>query len=424
MGALQEIAAANRAGEQRGIWSVCSAHPLVLEACADQALGDGTPLLVEATCNQVNQEGGYTGLDAAGFRAFVEGIAQARGLPRERLILGGDHLGPNPWRGAPAEAAMVKAEVLVHGYAQAGFTKLHLDASMACAEDPWPLPPELVAERAARLARVAEEAAAPAAPPVYVIGTEVPVPGGAHEAIEQLEVTHTEDLARTLEVHRRAFASAGLEAAWERVLAVVVQPGVEFGSTRVVDFVPGRADALAAFVRGTDGSLVFEAHSTDYQTEAALRALVERHFAVLKVGPGLTFALREALFALAAIEADWLPTGERSGLRDALEAAMLADPRHWQGHYAGSADEQRLARAFSLSDRCRYYWPVPGVAAAVERLLANLGRRPPPLPLVSQYLPRQHEAIRVGRLALEPGALVRDKVREVAAAYARACGAG
>ena len=335
------------------------------------------------------------------------------------LILGGDHLGPNPWRHEPAETALGKAETMVRAYAGAGFTKIHLDASMACAGDPEALPPELIARRAVRLARAAEAAGGR---PNYIVGTEVPVPGGAHEAIDHLEVTRTEDLAQTIAVHRDAFAAAGLEEAWSRVLAVVVQPGVEFGSLQVVDFVPERADALAAAIRATPG-LAFEAHSTDYQTEAALAALVARHFAILKVGPGLTFALREALFALAGIEAELVPAGQRSRLREALEAAMLADPRHWQGHYPGGPDEQRFARAFSLSDRCRYYWPVPRLAAAVERLLANLTERPMPLPLLSQYLPRQHEAIREGRLAAEPRALVRAKVDEVAGIYARACGA-
>jgi D-tagatose-1,6-bisphosphate aldolase subunit GatZ/KbaZ len=420
MSVLRAVVDANRAGEQHGIPSICSAHPLVLEACIDQAVSDDRPLLVEATCNQVNQEGGYTGMRAADFRAFVTGLAAERGLPAERLILGGDHLGPNPWRREPAETAMAKAEALVRSYAAAGFRKLHLDASMACAGDPEPLPTELIARRAARLCRAAETEGAR---PAYVIGTEVPVPGGAHEAIDRLEVTRTTDLARTIEVHQAAFADAGLDGVWPRVLAVVVQPGVEFGSAQVVDFVPERALELAAFIETVPG-LAFEAHSTDYQIEAALRALVAHHFAILKVGPGLTFALREALFALAAIEAEWIPAEDRSRLREALEAAMLADPSHWRGHHEGSAEEQRLARAFSLSDRCRYYWPVPAVAAAVDRLLGNLTARPAPLPLLSQYLPRQHDAIRVGALDPDPRALVRAKVREIAAVYARACGAG
>jgi D-tagatose-1,6-bisphosphate aldolase subunit GatZ/KbaZ len=201
----------------------------------------------------------------------------------------------------------------------------------------------------------------------------------------------------------------------------VVQPGVEFGSEQVVDFAPEGAAELAAAIGGVPG-LAFEAHSTDYQTEAALTALVQCHFAILKVGPWLTFAMREALFALGAIEGELLPAEDRSRLRERLDAAMMADPSHWQGHYAGSEAELRLARAYSLSDRCRYYWPMPEVAAAVDRLFANLGRTGLPLPLLSQYLPRQYEAIRDGRLMTEPRAIVRHGIGEILAVYARACG--
>ena len=197
---------------------------------------------------------------------------------------------------------MAKAEALVRSYVEAGFAKIHLDASMACAGDPEPLPPELIAAPGRPAGRARPRPLARR--PVYVIGTEVPVPGGAHETIDSLEVTRTEDLApRRSRSIVPLSPRPGLADAWARVLAVVVQPGVEFGSTQVVDFAPERARALAAAIDAVPG-LVFEAHSTDYQTEAALRALVGAHFAILKVGPGLTFALREALFALAAIEAE------------------------------------------------------------------------------------------------------------------------
>ncbi|MEK0083979.1 D-tagatose-bisphosphate aldolase, class II, non-catalytic subunit [Benzoatithermus flavus] len=418
---LRAILDANRAGAGRGIYAVCSANPLVLEACFRQALADDAPLLIEATSNQVNQDGGYTGRTPAGFRDEVHAIAAAVGFPPERIILGGDHLGPNPWQHAPATEAMPKAEAMVAAYAAAGFGKIHLDASMACAGDPVSLAAEVVAARAARLCAAAERAAPADRPPVYVIGTEVPIPGGAQEALDHLAVTRVVDLERTIAVHARAFAAAGLAAAWARVIAVVVQPGVEFGHAEIVDFAPEKAAALSAAIRHFPG-LVYEAHSTDYQTEANLRALVQGHFAILKVGPGLTFALREAIFALDAIEAELLPAGERAGVRDALERAMLANPVHWQKYYPGSEAEQRLARAYSLSDRSRYYWPVPEVQAALDRLLANLAARPIPLPLVSQYLPTAFAAIRDGRLANEPRALIRHRVREVAAAYARACG--
>ena len=83
----------------------------------------------------------------------------------------------------------------------------------------------------------------------------------------------------------------------------MVQPGVEFDHQAVIDY---QRDATAELrhVLDTEHNLVFEAHSTDYQRPAQLRELVEDHWAILKVGPALTFAMREALFALAHIESE------------------------------------------------------------------------------------------------------------------------
>src|SRR5690606_2270274 len=135
------------------------AHPIVIEAALRHALrADAPVVLFEATCNQVNQEGGYTGMTPADFVRFVHGIADAVGFDRARIALGGDHLGPNPWTALDAAAAMDKAEVMVEAYVAAGFRKIHLDCSMACAGDPVPLPEPAIVERAVRLCRAAEAA--------------------------------------------------------------------------------------------------------------------------------------------------------------------------------------------------------------------------------------------------------------------------
>lgn len=403
--------------------SVCSAHPLVVEAAALQAREDGSLLLVEATSNQVDQDGGYTGQRPDDFAELVYDIVDRVGLPRTRLVLGGDHLGPNRWRHLGAEEAMDRAEVLVATYVRAGFTKIHLDCSMVCAGDPTPLPGPLVAERAARLARTAEKARFEDELPhevVYVVGTEVPVPGGAQETISALTPTEPDAARTTLTEHRAAFTEAGVAEAFDRVIALVVQPGVEFDHLRVFDYDPAAAAELSAVVEDRPG-LVFEAHSTDYQTRAGLAALVRGHWAVLKVGPGLTFALREALFALAAVEDELVPAAQRSQLVEVLDAAMMADPTWWHGYYEGTEDEQRLARRWSYSDRSRYYWPTPAVAGATDRLLANLEATEIPLPLVSQHLPEQYRRVRAGLLTAQPRDLAIDHVRDVLRDYAAAC---
>ena len=408
------------AGAARGIYAVCTAHPLAIRAALRQAREDGAPVLLEATSNQVNQFGGYTGMRPGDFRALVRELAGEERFPEKRIILGGDHLGPNPWRGKPAEEAMTLAEEMIAEYAAEGFSKLHLDASMACADDPAALMPEIVAERAARLCAAAEKAAPEAEALLYVVGTEVPAPGGATEAMESLEVTSAEDAERTLEVHCEAFAARGLEAAWERVIAMVVQPGVEFNHDAVHDYERGRAAALTRWLEGHT-PLVFEAHSSDYQRPEAYRRLVEDGFAILKVGPAVTFAMREAFFALARIEDEVVAAEERSGLPWVMEEAMLDAPGYWKGHYSGSAEEQRRLRAFSYSDRIRYYWTVPAVQSAVEKLIANLSGVEIPETLLSAYLPVQYAAVRAGKFTKTPLELVLDASQSALRPYAEAC---
>ena len=444
-GLLLDLVRANRAGERVGLPSVCSANRFVLEVSLRQAARDGTVALIESTCNQVNQYGGYTGLTPADFVTFVAGIADSQGFPRGAVIVGGDHLGPYPWRAEPAATAMAKAGELVRRCVLAGYSKIHLDCSMRLDGDPGTegdaLDDETATARTAELAAIAEAACAesdvgtPA--PVYVIGTEVPVPGGEQAAQAGPVPTTVEHVERTVGLARDAFAAAGLAGAWERVIGLVVQPGVEFGDQVVYDFDPVAARPLAELV-GRLPHLVYEAHSTDYQAPAALAALVEAHFAVLKVGPALTFALREAVFGLAAIETELYGGGDGdtshggrqvgpvvpSRLRQVLDETMLAHPEHWRQYYSGDERELRLARDFSYSDRVRYYWPQPQLGDALQRLLKNLAERPIPPTLLSQYLPDQYRAWRAGELGdrPQPAELIRHAVLVALDPYAAACG--
>lgn len=422
MSAIQSLIAAHRRGENVGLYSVCCSNDQVLLAAMQVARHYDTVLLIEATSNQVDQFGGYTGMNPVQFRNYVLELARAQDFPAERLILGGDHLGPNAWQKRPAAEAMAHARDLIAAYVAAGFHKIHLDCSMSCADDPTPLPDEIVAARSAELAHIAERTAAEAGlpPPVYVIGTEVPVPGGEASLAGGLAVTTPAAAAKTLEIHRDAFAAPDLAPAWERVIAMVVQPGVDFDHSDVHHYDPRAAAALSAFME-TQPRIVFEAHSTDYQTEASLHALVRDHFAILKVGPAATFAFREALFALAAIERELLPHAGCSRLVEVLDRCMVERPKHWQNHYSGTEQQLRLLRGYALSDRCRYYWGEPEVQAAIDKLVGNLQQHAPPLILLSQYLPQQHDEVVAGRLVAEPLVLIRHKVFGRLAEYARAC---
>jgi D-tagatose-1,6-bisphosphate aldolase subunit GatZ/KbaZ len=432
---FQGLVDSQKRGEPRGITSICSAHPRVIVAAMTQARDDGLPLLIESTVNQVNQFGGYTGMWPLGFRDYVCESADRTGFPRGRIIFGGDHLGPYPWRNEPAEQAMQKACDLIAHCVRAGYAKIHLDASMPLGgdslDDTGGLDAQLVASRTARMAAAAEGAfgessrpggTAAASPPLYVIGTDVPPPGGIQAEEQAVPITEAQDYERTIAACNQAFADAGLQDAWQRVFAVVVQPGVEFGDHVVFEYDRAKAKALIDAAR-RHPDLILEGHSTDYQRPELLRQLVEDGVAVLKVGPALTFALRECLFALECIEKEifgWTYKARLSQLGMFLDKAMRDNPVHWQNYYQGSPQDVYLALKYSLSDRSRYYWQVPMVREAVDFLIRNLKQADIPLTLISQYLPRHYPEIREGRLTADPEDLIHASIRMVLRDYSGA----
>jgi len=425
---LWNVLRGNRLNAKCGTYAVCSAHPAVLDAAIQQSLADGSLLHVESTSSQVNQFGGYTGSTPAQFAQWIRAVATKAGLPSEQVLLGGDHIGPFPWRNESAVSALEKARALVRDCVTAGYQKIHLDASMSCADDPSTGPPEsTIAERAAILCQAAEEAHRELPPgstrPLYVVGTEVPAPGGESNDTGAPAVTKAEDVHRTLEAFHNAFTARGLSSAWERVIGLVVQPGVDFGSNSVFEYDRSKAQSLSDALE-SHSTIVFEAHSTDYQSLHGLAEMVEDHFAILKVGPWLTFALREAILALSAIERELFnkASDQRvSHVREALEAAMLQNPAHWRAYYHGSEDEMRRDRVYAYSDRCRYYWNQPDVHEETTRLLANLASVSIPLTLISQYLPMEYEAIRAGELDAVPERIIRFHIQRVLRVYADAC---
>lgn len=429
---MKDIVKKQKMGIPAGIYSACSANDLVLEAVMERAKEDNDVVLIEATANQVNQYGGYTGMLPAGFRNFVYKLAEKVGFPKDRIILGGDHLGPLTWKNEPAQSAMEKAKELIRQFVLAGFTKIHIDTSMHLGDDnaSEKLDTKVIAERGAVLAEVAEQAFKElkagdpgAIHPVYVVGSEVPIPGGSQDEEEGIQVTKVADFEETVQVFRDAFFKHNLQSAWDDVIAVVVQPGVEFGDESIHEYNREAAKDLCNALKKYP-NLVFEGHSTDYQTKYAFREMVQDGIAILKVGPALTFALREALFSLANIENALITenTGRTpSRFIEVLEEAMVKNPDNWKKHYHGDEYRLKLARKYSLSDRCRYYLPQPEVQQAINRLFENLRSVKIPLTLISQYMPVQYTRVREGKLDLDPVSLAKDRVVNCIDEYLYGC---
>lgn len=401
-----------------GIPSYCTANDLVIEACIKQAARFNDCVLLEATANQVNQFGGYTGMKPADYRDFVYGIADGLGFERDRIILGGDHLGPLTWQNETEESAMAKAVELVRLFVSAGYKKIHLDTSMRLADDSRdePLSDRTVARRGAVLYEACEQAyqeLLKANPdevrPVYIIGSEVPIPGGAQEAEDSISVTTPESVEKTLAAYREEFAAKGFEDAFENIIGIVVQPGVEFGDEDIFRYSRENAARLTGAMK-KHPEIVLEGHSTDYQSPENLKQMVEDGIAILKVGPALTFSLREGLYALSMMERELVPEEKRANFREVLEESMLRNPGNWQKHYHGTEEQLKIKRAYSFSDRCRYYFSQPEIRAAIDRLFENMRGVHIPLSMLRQYMPQQYVKVRDGVLSMDPKDLAEDCV--------------
>ncbi|MGQ9798393.1 MAG: class II D-tagatose-bisphosphate aldolase non-catalytic subunit [Ignavibacterium sp.] len=417
-----------------GITSVCSANEYVIKASIINAKKHNkNVLLIESTSNQVDQFGGYTGIIPSQFRDIVYNFANDFNYPVENIILGGDHLGPNRWQLESCSAAMEKAKALIAAYVSAGYNKIHLDTSMKCADDgnpKQPLNPKIVAERTAILCKVAEETFKQKnsndKKPVYIIGSDVPPPGGAKNQDSDLRITPVSEVEETIELTKKEFFTHNLQEAWERVVAIVVQPGVEFGDSNIVDYQSNRAEKLSKFIQEKN-NLVYEAHSTDYQKKSLLKKMVEDHFAILKVGPWLTFALREGLFSLALIEKEYLQSKKNvqlSNLIEVVEDQMIKNPKYWNKYYHGNDDEVRFKLKYSLSDRIRYYWNHPSIDNAVKKMFENLNNYKIPHSLISQFLYNQYLKLREGEISDNPEELLLSKISEILDIYNYATNGG
>jgi len=415
----------NKSGLPIGVFSVCSSHPAVLESTLNYSRGEDFPVLIETTCNQVNQFGGYSGLTPKQFSEYLNNISSEVDFPINRLVLGGDHLGPFPWRSESSQAAMSKACQMVNDYVLAGYRKIHLDASMHCGDDDHsqPLDTWVSARRTAQLAHAAEIALPDGESDcLYIIGSEVPPPGGDQAGIHELQISSEEMVSETIQATKQEFQKIGLNSAWERVIAVVVQPGVEFYNQSVHHYDPHNALDLSTFIESYPG-LIYEAHSTDYQTPDSLQHLVRDHFAILKVGPELTFAYREIIFALEQIEIQIAKYESRlnlSNISNLIDKEMVNHSENWDAYYSGNKEEVAYLRKYSYLDRIRYYWNQPCVQQALKRLFSNLVDFSIPQTLVNQYLPTRNLNIEDEEQSTHPDSWIEDKIFSILQKYHQA----
>lgn len=365
---------------ERGIVSFCTSDETVICCALNAAKKRGCYILLEATSNQVNPDGGYTGKTSEEYRGWVECLAESVGFDRGYLILGGDHIGPLPWKKLPASEAMPKAEQLIRDCVHAGFKKIHIDTTVLLAGDIEPLSEEIIVKRWVQLYGAAMQAAIEMkrrnpeySIPAFIIGNEVPAAGGDVRLTIRPHITSAEALRSSIELYRKKLTESGYPDAFQHIVGVVADFGIDFGGDGCYPYQTGTAIPLARILSHNPG-MVLEAHATDYQSESALREMWEDGIRIFKVGPELTYTKREALFRLSEIEAQLVSEAEQSHFPEVLEQAMRTNPAYWSEWYTGTREEQRYQRVHSKLNRDRYYMNEPMVLAAEQKLISNLKR--------------------------------------------------
>ena len=274
MKAILDLIARHKAGEPCGIFSVCSAHPLVIEATFRPRPAVGRALRAD----RGDLESGQSGR-----RLYRH---EAGGLPRLR-----------PWhRGSRRPAARSRSarrrpswSQCLAGAAGRGGDGTRRRADRGLCSRGLPQDPSRLLDvvRGRSGAAIRRDDRAPCGAPLRGRRTRpcrapeesrrsmssAPrsrFPVAPRKSSDTLAVTTPEAARATIDTHRAIFAAAGLADAWPRVIAVVVQPGVEFDHRKVVGYVPEKAHALSRMIESCDG-LIFEAHSTDYQSTVRAR---------------------------------------------------------------------------------------------------------------------------------------------------------
>jgi len=202
------------------------------------------------------------------------------------------------------------------------------------------------------------------------------------------------DARRTLEHTRQAFAARGLGGRLGARDRAVVQPGVEFGDSVVFGY-DRQGRQLSRNLPAHPG-MVYEAHSTDYQTASA-RARWWRITSPSQSRAVAHLCLPRSRFRPGSPRARM--ARRALGVPEALEAAMLANPAHWKGVLSG-----RRARA-ALRPAVQFQTTAAAITGPNRRCAPNSTpggqshRRAAAAHPADQYLPPQYERVCEGHVS-------------------------
>lgn len=348
--------------KNKAVPSFCTSNKEVLNTIIFYCKRKNLPCLIESTSNQVNQYGGYTGKTPINFYTDLKKILKKNNFNSQNLYVGGDHLGPLPWKNKNEKIAMNNSIKLINNCLDSKYTKIHVDTSIKCSNENS-INHSIIFERTKYI--IEKSKLKKNLKKIFlIIGTEVPLSGSN----EKGKIKLTQEKQIILEVKK--FRNL-LKKFYKKKLkfGLVVEPGMRFMHYNILS--PNFSKFNEKKKISQKNNFIYEAHSTDYQPVNILKGLVKNNFKFLKVGPELTYNYSRSLFFMENIEKKYFKNG-LSNIKKKILLTMLKDKKYWKGYYLGNKSKIKKLILNSKLDRMRYYLNKNNVVLSTTKLKKNI----------------------------------------------------
>ena len=350
--------------KKKGLPSFCTSNVDVLKTIFFFCQTNKFPCLIESTSNQVNQFGGYTNKTPRMFYKNKSILSKKFNL-KKNLFLGGDHLGPLPFKNQNSNKAIINSIRLINNYLKSDFCKIHIDTSIKCKND-REINQKIIFERTKKI--LTKINLKKKIKKIFlVIGTEVPLSGSN----EKGKISITEDKQIMEEV--KQFKKLLLSLYNRKVkFALVIEPGMRYMHHTLTK--PKFSNFKLKRNFSLKNNFVYEAHSTDYQNLKTLKNLTKNNFKFLKVGPELTFRYSRSLLFMRKIEEKFI-SDKKSNFETQIVKTMLSDNKYWKDYY--TAKNLKIKKRLILNsklDRMRYYFNDKKIIRSIHILRRNINK--------------------------------------------------
>jgi D-tagatose-1,6-bisphosphate aldolase subunit GatZ/KbaZ len=356
-------------GIKRTLFAACPNSLSVIRAALKSAKRCNAPVKFAATLNQVDLDGGYTGLTPPEFVNTIR--AHARNLNvTSPVIIAIDHGGPwlkdlHSAENWPYEKTMAAVKKSFEAAIMAGYDLIHVDPTVDISSGARnTIPIDKVAERTLELIEHAEIFRRQNNLPriSYEVGTEE-----VHGGLADLEI-----FRRFLELLKKGLIQRNLSDVWP--CFVVGKVGTDLHTTIFDPFVARQLTEIAK----NYGSLI-KGHYSDNVTNPA--AYPESGMGAANVGPEFTEREYDGLMELECLENDLFTEGEiprLSYIKNELWKSVIHSGRWRKWLQAGENRDDFYANSperqeWLVKTGCRYIWENPEIISARARLYQNIG---------------------------------------------------